>query len=215
MRLEQAPARENSVERAQRELKHELFQVGKLVGLFLVLFLLLQTFVVEWVPVNGPSMLPTVAEGDRILVYKLPRQAARLPLLGGLAGAAPGDIVVYYSAADRKRYVKRVAAAGPPLRGRHAVNARALAEGGGGTPVRFDRGTLFVNNQRVEEPYLTEAERHSPDIFETVLAPGEYYLLGDHRSVSKDSRRTGPVHEEEILGRAVFRFWPPSRFGRL
>jgi signal peptidase I len=82
--------------------------------------------------------------------------------------------------------------------------------------VIFDRGSVYVNNRKLDEPYLVTEEQRSSDVREPVyLDAGEYYVLGDHRSVSKDSRSFEAVEEGQIIGRAVLRIWPLSSFGLL
>ena len=76
-------------------------------------------------------------------------------------------------------------------------------------------GAVQVNSRVLDEPYAhgeTPFEQHRGI---NRLAPDEYFLLGDHRGASTDSRDFGPVRRDAIIGTAVFRYWPPERFGRL
>jgi signal peptidase I len=207
------PSRE--LARARQEIKGEVIKFAKILGLFLVLFLVVRGLVVEWVPVNGPSMLPNLEEGDRILVYKLPQTLRALPFMGDAGQFESGDVVVFDHSADRRRYVKRIVAAGPDAPKAHVANAMAVGNEASGTLVQFQAGAVFVNNRRLEEPWITDAARHAQGDDQVSLAPGQYYVLGDNRPVSKDSRRMGPIEQEAIVGRAVLRFWPLSRFGLL
>ncbi len=199
-----------------QEVKREVVELVKMVGLFLILFWGLKTFVIEGYEVQGPSMFPTLENGERILVFKL---TYAVPLFGWLSPAGSGDIIVFESSVEtNKRYVKRVIAKGPKATRSNTVDARHN-EGPGpasqGVPVEFDKGKVYVNNHVIQEPYLSAVESASPDARKIYLGPGDYYVLGDHRSVSKDSRSFGAVHEEEIIGKAVLRFWPLSKFGLL
>ena len=198
---------------AAAAMKREVRNLVKLVVALLAVLLLVRTFVAEGYPVQGDSMEPALSEGDRILVFKLPTLLKQLPLFDHLEPLKPGNVVVFDSANEAgRRYVKRVIAAGPPRTGSHVVRAATEEPQVG---VRYLDGEVYVNNQRVEEDYLVEAERHAPGLDRVSLKAGQLYVLGDHRSVSKDSRRFGPVDMDDVLGRAVLRFWPLSKFGLL
>jgi signal peptidase I len=82
--------------------------------------------------------------------------------------------------------------------------------------VHIEDGGVYVNNQRLDEAYLPGAElEHSDAPMTVVLEPGEYFVLGDNRRDSKDSRRFGAIEDESVIGVAVVRFWPLSEFGLL
>jgi len=202
-----------------QELKRETLQFLKIVGLVVCAIVALKSFVVESCPVHGPSMLPLLHENERILVFKLPTVLSRLPGLQWIAPVETNDLAVFASAdEENKHYVKRVVAMGPPYNGSNVVNAGAAdpnAHSPDAINVKFEFGKLYVNNQIVDETYLVEEERSSPMEHEAWLEAGQLYVLGDHRSVSKDSRRIGPVNHDQLIGRAFFRFWPLSKLGFL
>jgi signal peptidase I len=137
--------------------------------------------------VEGASMQPALGHHERILVNKLAYR---------LHAVERGDVVVFWFPGDQERsFVKRVI--GVP-----------------GDLVGIRGGQVFVNGAPLEEPYLaTPAPRseHRP----VTVRPGHYFVLGDHRSVSNDSRAWGQVPEELILGKAVLRYWPPQRLGAI
>ncbi len=207
-----APA-ENS---PKQDAKREVIELVKMVVLFLVLFWTMKTFIIEGFEVEGPSMIPTLQDRERILVFKLPHELTRLPFLHQWQAIKEGDIVVFESTEEaNKRYVKRVIAQGPARARGNVAGASATSGSGAEVHVKFDKGAVYVNNHRVDDSYLVPAERQSHDVDEIDLRPGEYYVLGDHRSVSKDSRNFRAVDDRQIVGKAVFRFWPLSKFGPL
>lgn len=203
-----SPAERNR--QVKQEVKREVFEFAKMVLWFLLLFFGLRAYVVEGYEIQGPSMQPTLADRERILVLKLPLQL-------GMDAISPGDIVVFQSPEDpSKRYVKRVLAEGPA--GRRRATADAQTHGGGyhvpQTKVLIDHGQVYVDNSLVPENYLQPSMKDPNESYDEVgVAPGQYYVLGDNRPKSKDSRIFGPVNEDAIIGKAVLRFWPPSRFG--
>ncbi len=141
--------------------------------------------------VRGSSMEPTLWDGDCILVQML-----------GYGVPRPGDIVAI-RAGDRK--------------GKHLVK-RIIATGGDTVQIDFEAGAVFVNGQRLEEPYINEATHLSGDLVFPVTVPeGCCFVLGDNRNHSQDSRSSalGFVPEGDIEGKVFFRFAPLERFGAI
>ncbi len=204
----------------RQEFKREVVDFVKLVAWFLIIFLALRTYVIEAYEVQGPSMIPTLETNERILVLKLPHKLSQLSLFSGFEAISPGDVIVFNSPDNKdKRYVKRVIAVGPAdAKGKtvsatsddaEEVDASTLVN------VEYDRGVVYVNNKRIEEEYLSTEARHTSDKQDIDIGPGQLYVLGDNRPVSKDSRSFDAIEDETIIGRAVLRFWPPSKISLL
>lgn len=199
----------------KQTVQREVVDFVKLVVWFLVVFILLRTYVLEGYEVQGDSMMPNLRNNERILVLKLPHMLSQLGPFQSWQAVEPGDIVVFDSPDNpNKRYVKRIIAVGPKARGQSGTVAAGSDNGNLDlklTHVEFDHGRVFVDNHLVEEEYLSPEAKHSGDVQMLDLGPGEYYVLGDNRVVSKDSRSFQEIHDNQIIGKAVIRFWPPQR----
>lgn len=213
METEEIPSPQEVVEAEKKEeaqnLKREIVDFVKLVIWFLIVFLSLKFFVLEGYEVQGESMEPNLYTSERILVFKLPHQLSQTGFFGSFEPFERGDIIVFNSPDSKeKRYVKRIIAVGPkPASG----TVEAGTENEDTVHVEFDRGKVFVNNHIVSEDYLSEKNKTSPDRRSLDLDPGQYYVLGDNRRVSKDSRTFNAIEDDAVIGRAILRFWPPSK----
>jgi signal peptidase I len=209
------PQSPQEVIEAEREenaqnLKREIFDFAKLVVWFLVIFLFLKFFVVEGYQVQGGSMEPNLSTNDRILVFKLPHRISSIGLFSSFQPFEQGDVIVFKSPDTQdKRYVKRIIGQGKKSDS-GTVDARTSISDT--VRVQYDRGKVYVNNHRIEEPYLAEHNRTSNVQHEVELGPDEIYVLGDNREISKDSRSFDAIQDDAIIGRAVLRFWPPRKF---
>jgi signal peptidase I len=144
------------------------------------------TFVAQAFRVQGTSMLPMLEDGERIIVNKF---------LYRFHPIERGDVVVFWYPRDPSvSFIKRVV--GLP-----------------GDSVEVRAGTVFVNGQPLKEDYVDAKFRDDESYSPVDVRRGYYYVLGDHRNSSNDSRSWGEVPEKYIYGRAVFRFWPISKFG--
>ncbi len=142
-------------------------------------------FVVQPVKVEGTSMEPRLEPRDRIFVNKF---------VYYFSGVKRADIVVFWYPKDKtKSFIKRVI--GLP-----------------GETVEVRSGVVYLNGEKLAEPYLAgEFDNDSYPL--QVVPPEHYFVLGDHRNSSNDSRDWGFVPEQNIFGEAVFRYWPLSKLG--
>ena len=143
-------------------------------------------FVAQAFRVQGTSMEPQLLDGERIVVNKFVYRFRPIER---------GDVVVFWYPRDPSvSFVKRVVALPGDL-------------------VEIRGGELVVNGLAVKEPYLPTSFRDDDSHGPTEIRKGYYFVLGDHRRSSNDSRSWGEVPEKYIYGRAVFRFWPVARMG--
>ena len=172
--------------------------------LALIVFLVIQTSVRNF-KVEGSSMHPTLENGEYLLVNKLvyfPIDTHRLSRVipfwsvdqsaDRFAARAPerGEVIVFRFPGDEdKDFVKRVI--GLP-----------------GEQVEIRQGEVYIDGGLLEEPYLTRKDGFNMDPM--LLGGKEYFVLGDNRRSSHDSRTWGPVPEKNVLGKVWFVYWPFS-----
>lgn len=148
-----------------------------------LLFVFVLVFLFQPFRVVGVSMLPEFSPSDRIIVNKLSYR---------LGDIQRGDVVVfYYPEEPSTSFIKRVI--GLP-----------------GDRVAIVEGEVYVNDQRLSEPYLEQSFRVVENRDEVEVRRGFYYVLGDHRGESFDSRFWGLVPERYIYGKVVLSYWPPE-----
>lgn len=156
----------------------------------LVISISVSTFIIIFlyqpVRVEGTSMLPMLEDQDRLFINKLAYRVGAIQR---------GDVVVFLYPHDRqKSYIKRVIALP-------------------GDILRIDRGEVYVNGRLLPEKYVPPRFADDRSLPETTIPDHEYFVMGDHRSISSDSRDFGPVDRELIYGKAAFVYWPMEQAG--
>jgi signal peptidase I len=147
---------------------------------------LIITFLYQPVRVEGTSMLPRLVDQDRLFINKFVYHFTEIE---------HGDVVVFrYPRDQQKSYIKRIIAVP-------------------GDRLRIDRGQVYVNDKAVMEPYVPEDYRDTRSLEAMIVPPEQYFVLGDHRSISSDSREFGPVKRDLIYGKAAFVYWPSQDVG--
>lgn len=178
-------------EEPSRSYVHELLSLLMYIAIVLVLAFVVIHFIGQRTQVSGPSMIPALEDKDNLIVDKLSYR---------FKDPTRFDIVVFpYYYEEETYYIKRII--GLP-----------------GETVQIDNGTIYINGEALEENYGKEEMQYS-GIADApiVLGDDEYFVMGDNRNESKDSRdpSVGNIKRSDIIGRAWVRIWPFSKFGVL
>jgi signal peptidase I len=143
-------------------------------------------FLYQPVRVEGTSMLPMLEDQDRLFINKLAYRVGEIHR---------GDVVVFlYPHDHEKSYIKRVIALP-------------------GDRLKIDHGQVSVNDRPIEESYVPKRFTDDRSQPEMRVPQHEYFVMGDHRSISSDSRDFGPVDRDLIYGKAAFVYWPVDQAG--
>jgi len=157
-----------------------------LVSLAISAFIII--FLYQPVKVEGVSMMPGLEDQERIFVNKFVYRWEPIQR---------GDIIVFrYPRDTSKSYIKRVI-------------------GVAGDRVRIVNGQVYVNGEALDEDYVPSDYADGRSYPDLVVPRNSYFVLGDHRTMSSDSREFGPVNDRYIYGKAVFGYWPMEKLGRL
>ena len=155
---------------------------------FVLVFGFVRPFVLEAFRIPSESMVPTLEVGDRVFVNKF---------IYRFTEPERGDVVVFESVnGGEEDLIKRVV-------------------GVAGDEVEVRNGTLLVNGEAREEPYLNRNLPFNDSYGASEVPEGHVFVMGDNRANSADSRVFGPLPIENIEGEAFVRFWPPLRIGSL
>ncbi len=147
---------------------------------------LIITFLYQPVRVEGTSMLPRLEDRDRLFINKFVYR---------ISAIERGDVVVFrYPRDPEKSYIKRVIALP-------------------GDRIRIERGIVWLNGKPLREDYVPAKYRDTRSMAELTVPDDSYFMMGDHRSISSDSREFGPVLRDLIYGKAVFVYWPAKDAG--
>ncbi|GAW92830.1 signal peptidase I [Calderihabitans maritimus] len=171
--------------KGNQRLWHNLTEILQTVAIALMLSFIIRLFLFQPFYIPSSSMEPTLRPGDRILVNKF---------IYHFQKPRRGDVIVFRFPLDPQRdFIKRIIAFG-------------------GETLEVKNNQVFIDGRKLEEPYLP------PDIrfgnYGPVTIPeGYYFVMGDNRSHSQDSRFWGPLNRKYIIGKAVLIFWPWFRAG--
>ena len=184
------------------KIKKEIREWGESIIIALILALLIRTFVLQAFKIPSGSMIPTFEIGDRIFVNKLvygpkmPFINFRLP---GWGAPQRGDIIVFVSPEDRKKdFIKRLIAFE-------------------GEQVEIKDGNIYINGRMIDVPmsirsnYYYNRGNYGKEGESVTVPRGYYFTLGDNSANSRDSRYWGYVPKNNLIGKAVFVYWPITR----
>jgi signal peptidase I len=133
--------------------------------------------------VDGYSMEPTLHDGEFVIVNKLAYR---------IGSPDRGDVIVFrYPRDPEQEYIKRII-------------------GLSGDTIKIVNGSVYVNEALIDEPYVASAPRYQS---EWVVPDDSFFVLGDNRNNSSDSHNWGPVPVENVIGKALFVYWPPQAWG--
>lgn len=180
-------------EKEKFSLKAEIFDWFEAVGFSIVVVILIFTFFFRSAQVDGNSMLPTLQDGDRLVLLNT-----------AVSGVSAGDIVV----------ITQPTAVG------HPIIKRVIATEGQVVNINFETGGVYVDDILLEESYINDRIRKQPSDcrkFPITVGPGKVFVMGDNRNASTDSRNegVGEIDTRYIMGKAVFRLFPLKNAGTL
>jgi len=169
-------------------LRRELRSWGRDLVIALSLAVVIIIFFYQPVKVEGTSMTPLISDQERIFINKFVYRFEPIER---------GDVVVFWYPLDRtKSFIKRVVGLPEDM-------------------VEIRQGRVFVNGKRLTEAYVPPEFLDSGNLSPVEVPKGEYFVMGDHRTSSNDSRIFGPVPRTFIYGKAVFAYWPVDHFGSI
>jgi signal peptidase I len=170
-----------------------IYETIQTIVIFLSLFVFVYFFAMQPHQVQGDSMLPNFISGEYILTDKISYRFNE---------PKRGDVIVFKAPNNPRRdYIKRVV--GLP-----------------GEIVSVKNNHIFINNKPLDEKYLSADEQIFGGAYlrnnSAIKIPnGEYFVLGDNRDQSQDSRTWGPIEKTRIVGKVFFRYWPPKEIGKV
>jgi signal peptidase I len=187
----------------------EIIQWIEAIIFAVVAALLIRAFVFEPVYVDGPSMQKTMSTGDRLIVYKL-----------GYYFSHPkkGDIVVLKvkdGTFNFMPFLKNIPFIKKAIPNMNEIDYIKRVTAVPGDIVNIKNGIFYINDKKLYEPYATGSTNTYSGDFPIEIPEGKYFVLGDNRENSRDSRHIGLIDIKNIKGKAVFRIWPFKKIGVL
>ncbi|MBO9534216.1 MAG: signal peptidase I [Solirubrobacteraceae bacterium] len=184
--------------------------IGVVIGA-LVLALLIQQFLVKPYKIPSKSMVPTLVEGQRVLVNRLSNNFGD-PKVGDIYVFRPPSGAEQGECADPREPGHACLKAMP---GKFSETYVKRVVGGPGDELSVREGHVIRNGKEVDEPYAVTCSGEICNIAKFKVPAGHYFMMGDNRGDSMDSRYWGPLPRDYIIGRAFATYWPPKKIGGL
>lgn len=179
-----------------KTLGRELLEWAEAIVLAVLVAMVIRGFIFTVVRVDGQSMDHTLANNDRLIVWRLGYEPKQ------------GDIVIFAPDIPENN--------GTNIFNRIYWVKRVIAVGGQHVEINYDENAVYVDGKKLEEDYLPEVMRHpvAGNVITSIdVEEGHVFLMGDNRNNSRDSRSIGQVNADDVVGKAVLRFWPLGSFG--
>ena len=189
------------------------------VAVALFFALTIQAFAVKPYRIPSESMVPTLEKGQRILVNRFSHRIGGAPKLGDVTvftppeGADTGECGnqgqgPFYDGGETARQ-----SCAKPTPDKADTTFVKRVVGMPGDTIAVVNGHVIRNGKRVDEPFASECAGEECNLNPVTVPPGSYFMMGDNRGNSADSRFWGPVPRDWIIGKAVATYWPPNQMG--
>jgi signal peptidase I len=204
-----------STTKAPKSTMKSVIELVLTVAIAVGLALLIQAFIVKPYRIPSPSMVPTLDVGQRVLTNRL------------INHPSVGDVVVFHppQGADPQQPVcgnpaqgvNRPAPCDQPTPGESSQTFIKRVVGGPGDRIQIRGGHVIRNGVPEKDSYIAPCGNDGSCNFQQTITvpPGDYFMMGDNRGQSDDSRFWGPVPDKWVIGVAFFTYWPPNRIGLL
>ena len=199
----------------EKSARNSFVELVMIVAVALGLALGIQAFLVKPYRIPSPSMVPTLEVGQRVLVNRIGER---------FSDPEVGDVLVFHPPTGAEASSPSCGApvaedeiCDRPTSRQAEVNFIKRVVAGPGDRLRIEQGHVILNGKRQKEPFARPCEGDAGCTFTDTITipPGHYFMMGDNRGSSDDSRFWGPVPRDWIIGGAFATYWPPSRLGLL
>jgi signal peptidase I len=207
--------------REKKRKKEEKSTTGSIVEFFVIIAVALglaigiQAFLVKPFRIPSPSMVPTLEVGQRVLVNRVGTHFGDPDRFDVVVFKPPTGANTGRCGAEKSN----LQACPQPTEQQAEENFIKRVVGLPGDELFVKNNRVYINGKPLEEPYVNKEDATCDKLCNLeepiTVPPGHFFMMGDNRGQSDDSRQWGPVPEEWIIGDAFFTYWPPNRIGTL